>query len=130
MLAPRMWEGGGGVAICYIISGGWLVKLLYNVIWGRVCVKNDIFLFCGRPLRHSTIQSPSVKLRLNLSVSLVYVELVSDQPSSISGLFTAMCATATVGLRRRGLWSKNKLTELPETLLQNSKLYCHPSISC
>ena len=34
---------GGGLAICYIISGG-LVKLLYNVIWGRGVLKNWHFL--------------------------------------------------------------------------------------
>ena len=34
---------GGRLAICYIISGG-LVKLLYNVIWGRGVLTNWHFL--------------------------------------------------------------------------------------
>ena len=44
--------GEGGLAICYIISGG-LVKLLYNVIWGRGVLKIDIFCYiiCGWPHR-------------------------------------------------------------------------------
>ena len=44
--------GEGGLAICYIISGGWLVKLLYNVIWGRGVLKKLAFfcyIICGRP---------------------------------------------------------------------------------
>ena len=42
MLAPTIWEGSV-LAICYIISGG-LVKLLYNVIWGRGVLKIGIFV--------------------------------------------------------------------------------------
>jgi len=44
---------GGGLANCYIISKGGFVKVLYNVIWGRVVLKIGIFCYiiCGRPLR-------------------------------------------------------------------------------
>jgi len=35
---------GGGLANCYIISKGGFVKVLYNVIWGRVVLKIGIFL--------------------------------------------------------------------------------------